>query len=41
MTRQAVLQKKKRDLMARYASATLQAEEEEAKALLNKKSRQE
>mmetsp|Transcript_18029 Transcript_18029/g.30320 ORF Transcript_18029/g.30320 Transcript_18029/m.30320 type:complete len:275 (-) Transcript_18029:125-949(-) len=38
---QAVLQKKKRDLMARYASATLQAEEEEAKALLNKKSRQE
>jgi len=38
---QAVLAKKKRDLMAKYASASLQAEEEEAKALLNKKPRQE
>mmetsp|Transcript_4675 Transcript_4675/g.8757 ORF Transcript_4675/g.8757 Transcript_4675/m.8757 type:complete len:274 (-) Transcript_4675:701-1522(-) len=34
---QAVLAKKKRDLMARYASATLQKEEEEAKELLSRK----
>mmetsp|Transcript_459 Transcript_459/g.642 ORF Transcript_459/g.642 Transcript_459/m.642 type:complete len:274 (-) Transcript_459:428-1249(-) len=38
---QAVLAKKKRDLMARYASATLQKDEQEAKELLNKKPRAE
>mmetsp|Transcript_5766 Transcript_5766/g.6626 ORF Transcript_5766/g.6626 Transcript_5766/m.6626 type:complete len:282 (-) Transcript_5766:316-1161(-) len=36
---QAVLDKKKKDLLARYASSALVAQEEEAKSLLNKKPR--